>query len=123
MSRVIIANMSKSTLKIKTYLIIGKKKLVKTKKAQNWILFIIPSVSIRNKKNMAAGMSGAKSVNVEMGAEWTPFFSRISFWRVRMSLKMKNVMNWPMPGNNEPTAASFGKNRVSVNLRRFLKIW
>ena len=49
-----IANMSKSTLKIKTYLIIGKKKLVKTKKAQNWILFIIPSVS----KKKLAGVDG-----------------------------------------------------------------
>jgi len=64
-----IANMSKSTLKIKTYLIIGKKKLVKTKKAQNWILFIIPSVSKKNRKSAEAGMSGVKRRNVGMGAE------------------------------------------------------
>ena len=64
-----IANMSKSTLKIKTYLIMGKKKLAKKINAQNWILLIIPSVSIRNKKNMAAGMSGVKRRNVGMGAE------------------------------------------------------
>jgi hypothetical protein len=69
MSRVMIANMSKSTLKIKTYLIIGKKKLVKTKKAQNWILFIIPSVSKKNRKSAEAGMSGVKRRNVGMGAE------------------------------------------------------
>jgi hypothetical protein len=93
MSRVMIANISKTTLKIKTYLIMGKKKLAKKINAQNWILLIIPSVSIRNKKNMAAGMSGVRRRSVGMGAEWTPFFSRISFWRVRMSLKMKNVMN------------------------------
>ena len=55
-----IAKISKSTLKIKTYLIIGKKKLVKTKKAQNWILFIIPSVSKKNRKRKVAGMSGSK---------------------------------------------------------------
>ena len=64
-----IANMSKSTLKIKTYLIIGKKKLVKTKKAQNWVLFIIPSVSKKNRKSAEAGMSGVKRRNVGMGAE------------------------------------------------------
>ena len=69
MSKVMIANMSKSTLKIKTYLIIGKKKLVKTKKAQNWILFIIPSVSKKNRKSAEAGMSGVKRRNVGMGAE------------------------------------------------------
>jgi hypothetical protein len=69
MSRVMIANMSKSTLKIKTYLIIGKKKLVKTKKAQNWILFIIPSVRKKNSKRKVAGMSGVKRRNVGMGAE------------------------------------------------------
>ena len=64
-----IAKISKSTLKIKTYLIIGKKKLVKTKKAQDWILFVIPSVSKKNRKRKVAGMSGVKRRNVGMGAE------------------------------------------------------
>jgi len=123
MSRMIIANMSKATLKIKRYGIMGKKKTARISTAQKLISLIVPSKSKRNKKIMGTGRSGVKSVNVEMGAELIPCASRTSFWHERISLKIKNVMNWPMPGKSEPTTASLGEKRVSENLQMLFKIW
>ena len=67
--------------------------------------------------------SGDSGVVVGIDVVLTLCVSRISFWCVRISLKIKNVMNWPMPGKSEPTTASLGKKRVSLNLRRLFKIW
>ena len=109
MSRVIIANMSKSTLKIKKYGIMGKKKDKKITLAKKLVISsAVPKVNVLKNTNIIrepSPINRGKTVDVvSILCE-----SRTSFWCERISLKMKYVKSCPMPGSREPITAVFGE--------------